>query len=201
MSGVNPWRDTREYLPDWSLDRIETTHLGSERLGQGGVMAMKRAGFAAVLGLGVALGNGVALAQSYPGMAADTVLQSVIAEMTLAMQMTCQVGMSLACDQHGAILRNAEMMRLADAACRTGNQQACTYFLQAYEQMNRDYTQFSQIYSGMVVPVSDPNNVLGPTHEERMRAIATFGQQNTADWQRHMAEVQRRHDLYMSTLN
>ena len=131
-----------------------------------------------------------------------------IQQMMASFQPGCQMGDGNACGAMSYIGGMANQMDMAIGACQSGNAQACNDFNQLYATMSSEYGRWSQA-NGMsagpmateVAPNYDPNNVLGPTHQDRMSAIEQFGAQNTENFNNRMSQMDGTQSQFLGMLN
>ena len=118
---------------------------------------------------------------------------------------SCQMGDPNACGAMSYVLEMEYLMEQAYWACQQGNQMACGVGQQAEGTLLSGYSQWQQanmgdVSGGGAAPAYDPNNVLGPTHQDRMNAIAGFGAANTQAFQERMNGMDAQHEQFMGTL-
>ncbi len=116
----------------------------------------------------------------------------------------CQAGNPQACQAYQAVQQEGTAMLNAGYDCRVGgNQQACTYYHQAYQRLSNTYQQVQQMVAmgSMRQPMAPSGgNPMGSTHQERMGAIHRWGQERTQWSQQRMQQMDQSHQRFMQTL-
>ncbi len=121
----------------------------------------------------------------------DPQLYSMLEQMISYVYMGCQTGNQQACANVQSMQMQAQYLLQAGQYCmQTGDPNACGYYQNGAMQAQMAYAQMGggQMQAG---PAYDPNNPLGPTHQDRMNAIRNFGEVSNQNFQNRMEQMDR----------
>lgn len=129
----------------------------------------------------------------------DPQLYTMLEQMISYTYMGCQMGNQMACSNAQAMQMEAQYLLQAGQYCmQTGDPNACGYYQNGAMQAQMAYTQMAG--QMQPAPAYDPNNPLGPTHQDRMNAIQQFGQTNTQNFNDRMEQMDRNQSQFLETI-
>jgi hypothetical protein len=131
--------------------------------------------------------SGVATADHWLQTADPAVVQA-LNEMVQVYGGVCQQGNPQGCQAMQYVQQLGGQMLNAGYECQTaGNQQACQFYQQAYNQLEQDYYATQQAVNQGQFAAQQPGYD-GSTHAERMQEIHNWGQQRL-DWGRQQGAI------------
>ncbi|MCC7319386.1 MAG: hypothetical protein IT542_00250 [Rubellimicrobium sp.] len=118
----------------------------------------------------------------------DPQLASMLEQMINYVYMGCQMGNQQACASIQPMQVEAQNLLQAGQYCmQTNDPNACGYYQNGVMQAQMAYAQMgSQMQPA---PAYDPNNPLGPTHQDRLNAIQAWGGQMTQDFDNRINRI------------
>ncbi len=135
----------------------------------------------------------------------DFQLWGAIEQMSSGLGTGCQLGDQNGCQSYQYVQDLAGYLIATNDGCNyQGDQQACQYFQQAYNQLDIDFGQYLQFYAPQVQAMMGGGgqmyNPMGSTHEERMTNINNWGQQMLENGRASQAILDQSHSGFMETL-
>ncbi|MBW7922699.1 MAG: hypothetical protein H3C51_11435 [Rubellimicrobium sp.] len=133
----------------------------------------------------------------------DPQLYAMLDAMISQVYYACQMGSQQSCASVQPMQAQAQYLIQAGQYCaQTGDPNACGYYQSGVMQAQAAYTQMNRMNAPMApVPTYDPNNPLGPTHADRMRAIQNFGAVNTQNFNDRMNQMDIQQQQFLDYIN
>ena len=130
---------------------------------------------------------------------ADPQVVGAINEMVTVLGQACNMGNGPACNAIPMLQQQAHIMLSAGYDCQYGQQQACAFYNQNYQQLAEAYQQtIFAFQSGYLTQNTGGGAGMGMSHAQRMQQIHDWGQQRLDYGRQSQAILDQSHANFMA---